>query len=182
MITNQTILDLARKLGFDLVGFAKAEQLLNETEKLSRWIELGYQSKMTYMEQNHDKRKDVSLILENAVSVISLGMNYYMHGSYTGREGYGKVSRYAWGKDYHFVIWEKFSEMISELQSIDPEFEAKSYVDTGPVMDKVWAVRAGLGWMGKHTNVINRDIGSWFFIANIITNRKFESKGIFSSV
>jgi len=174
MITNQTILDLARKLGFDLVGFAKAEQLHNETEKLSRWIELGYQSKMAYMEQNHDKRKDVSLILENAESVISLGMNYYVHGSYSGKEGYGKVSRYAWGKDYHFVMWEKLSEMISELQNIDDSFEAKSYVDTGPVMDKAWAVKAGIGWLGKHTNVISRDIGSWFFIANIITNMEFE--------
>jgi epoxyqueuosine reductase len=156
MITNQTILDLARKLGFDLVGFAKAEQLHNETEKLSRWIELGYQSKMAYMEQNHDKRNDVSLILENAESVISLGMNYYVHGSYSGKDGYGKVSRYAWGKDY------------------DDSFEAKSYVDTGPVMDRAWAVKAGIGWLGKHTNVISRDIGSWFFIANIITNHKFE--------
>jgi len=174
MITNSTILDLARKLGFDLVGFAKAEQLHSETERLSQWIELGYQSKMSYMEQNLDKRKDVSQILENAVSVISLGMNYYMHGNYSGQEGFGKVSRYAWGKDYHFVIWEKLSEMISELQNIDSKFEAKSYVDTGPVMDKSWAVKAGLGWMGKHTNVINRDIGSWFFIANIITNNEFE--------
>lgn len=174
MITNRIILDLARNLGFDLVGFAKAEQLHSETERLSRWIELGYQSKMTYMEQNQDKRKDVSLILEDAVSVISLGMNYYMHGSYSGEEGFGKVSRYAWGKDYHFVIWEKLSDMISELQSIDNRFEAKSYIDTGPVMDKAWAVKAGLGWMGKHTNVINRNIGSWFFIANIITNCEFD--------
>ena len=174
MISNRTILDLARKLGFDLVGFAKAGKLHDEAVKLSEWIELGYQSNMTYMEKNHDERKDVSLILKNAVSVISLGMNYYMHGNYSDKEGYGKVSRYAWGKDYHFVIWEKLSEMISELQNIDPDFEAKSYVDTGPVMDKVWAVKAGLGWMGKHTNVINRDIGSWFFIANIITNVEFE--------
>lgn len=174
MITNRIILDLARELGFDLVGFAKAEQLHTEIERLSRWIELDYQSKMTYMERNQDKRKDVSLILENAVSVISLGMNYYLHGSYSEKEGYGKVSRYAWGKDYHFVIWEKLSEMISELQNIDNKFEAKSYIDTGPVMDKAWAVKAGIGWMGKHTNVINRDIGSWFFIANIITNCEFE--------
>ncbi len=174
MITNRTILDLARKLGFDLVGFAKAELLRDETDRLSKWIELGYQSNMTYMEKNHDKRKDVSLLLDSAVSVVSLGMNYYMHGSYSNQEGFGKVSRYAWGKDYHFVIWEKLSEMISELQNIDPDFRAKSYVDTGPVMDKAWAVKAGLGWMGKHTNIINRDMGSWFFIANIITNIEFE--------
>ncbi|MEO8399575.1 MAG: tRNA epoxyqueuosine(34) reductase QueG, partial [Ignavibacteriaceae bacterium] len=86
----------------------------------------------------------------------------------------GKISRYAWGEDYHLVIWEKLNKLTKELQNIDPAFECKSYVDTGPVMDKAWAVQAGIGWLGKHTNVINREIGSWFFIANIITNFEFD--------
>lgn len=173
-ITNEIVIESARKHGFDLVGFAKADTLEEETEKLKEWLELGYQSGMKYMERNTDKRKDVSKILPGAKSVISLVMNYYTDHQYENKRGHGKVSRYAWGKDYHLVIWEALSDMIAELQEIDQNFEAKSYVDTGPVMDKAWAVRAGIGWLGKHTNVISKEIGSWFFIANIITNYKFK--------
>ncbi len=85
----------------------------------------------------------------------------------------GKISRYAWGKDYHLIIWDKLKILEKQLSELDPEFKSISYVDTGPVMDKAWAVKAGLGWQGKHTNVINPDLGSWFFIANIITNYEF---------
>jgi epoxyqueuosine reductase len=116
----------------------------------------------------------VRQILPEAKTVISLGLNYYKPHSYSNEETKGKVSRYAWGKDYHLVIWAMLDELEAELKKIDPQFECISYVDTGPVMDKVWAVRAGLGWLGKHTNVINREIGSWFFIANIITNYEFD--------
>ena len=94
--------------------------------------------------------------------------------NYSNENDKGKVSRYAWGKDYHLVIWEKLDELETMLKEIDPEFESISYVDTGPVMDKAWAVRAGIGWLGKHTNVINREIGSWFFIATLITNYEFD--------
>ncbi len=173
-ITKQKVTELANRLGFNLVGFSKVDQLTEETENLEKWLELGFQSGMHYMENNLDKRKDARKILPDAKSVISLGMNYYTDEQYELKKGFGKVSRYAWGKDYHLVIWEKLAEMIAELESIDPDFEAKSYVDTGPVMDKAWAVRAGLGWLGKHTNVINPKSGSWFFIASIITNLKFE--------
>ncbi len=85
----------------------------------------------------------------------------------------GKISRYAWGKDYHLIIWDKLKTLETQLSNIDPEFKSLSYVDTGPVMDKAWAVRAGLGWQGKHTNIIHPNLGSWFFIANIITNYDF---------
>ncbi|MDX1702150.1 MAG: tRNA epoxyqueuosine(34) reductase QueG, partial [Melioribacteraceae bacterium] len=87
--------------------------------------------------------------------------------------GKGKVSRYAWGRDYHYVVWEKLDELIEYIKILDPCIKCKSYIDTGPVMDKAWAVRAGLGWLGKHSNVINPKMGSWFFIANIFTNKKF---------
>jgi epoxyqueuosine reductase len=137
-------------------------------------LALGYQGGMEYMERNLDKRKDVAQILTDVKSVISLGMNYYTAENYSDEKDKGKVSRYAWGKDYHLVIWEKLEQLENELKEIDPEFKSKSYVDTGPVMDKAWAVRAGLGWLGKHTNVINKEIGSWFFIANIITNYEFD--------
>lgn len=173
-ITNEIVTDKAKQLGFDLVGFAPAVKLTNELSNLNKWLERGYQAGMQYMERNLDKREDVKKILPSAKSVISLAINYYTPEEYENDNLSGKVSRYAWGKDYHLIIWEKLRELEEVLKEIDPGFESVSYVDTGPVMDKAWAVRAGIGWLGKHTNVINRDYGSWFFIANVICNREFE--------
>jgi epoxyqueuosine reductase len=180
-LTNQIVIEKAKQLGFDLVGFAKADLLETETERLKFWLDKGYQASMGYMEKNFNKRKDLTEMLPSAKSVISLALNYYTpeYHSDESNKGktclpVGKVSRYAWGKDYHLVIWQKLDELETILKEIDPRFESLSYVDTGPVMDKAWAVRAGTGWMGKHTNIINPEIGSWFFIANIITNYEFE--------
>jgi len=173
-ITNEIVIEKAKQIGFDLVGFAKADELTEETTNLEKWLEMKYNGDMEYMERNLEKRKDISKIFPDAKSIISLGVNYYTDEQYTNQKNKGKISRYAWGKDYHLVIWEKLNQLESELKEIDPEFESKSYVDTGPVMDKAWAVRAGLGWLGKHTNIINKEIGSWFFIANLITNYEFE--------
>jgi len=163
------------------VGFAKAEILFEESDKLAEWLKKEMNAGMEYMGKNFEKRKDVTKILPGAKSVISLGLNYYTSDSYfkndsNGKDSppVGKVSRYAWGKDYHLIIWAMLDELEEELKHIDPNFESISYVDTGPMMDKAWAVRSGIGWLGKHTNVINREIGSWFFIANIITNTEFD--------
>jgi epoxyqueuosine reductase len=174
-LTNQIVIEKAKQVGFDLVGFAKADLLEVETEKLQQWLDKGYQASMNYMEKNLHKRKDVKEILPSAKSIISLALNYYTPENYFNENNKGKISRYAWGKDYHLVIWQKLDELETMLKELEPELETLSYVDTGPVMDKVWAVRAGLGWMGKHTNIINPDYGSWFFIATIITNYEFES-------
>ena len=173
-INNNIVTKKAKAVGFDLVGFAKANVLGKESEQLKNWLESNYQAGMEYMGKNFEKRKDVKQILPNAKSVISLGLNYYISDSYSNDKARGKVSRYAWGKDYQLIIWAMLDELEEELNRIDPEFESISYVDTGPVMDKAWAVRAGIGWLGKHTNVINREMGSWFFIANIITNYEFD--------
>ena len=171
----------AKTIGFDLVGFAKAEILFEESGKLSEWLKKKMNAGMEYMEKKFEKRKDVTKILPDAKSVISLGLNYYTSDSYSKNDSdgkafapVGKVSRYAWGKDYHLIIWAMLDELEEELKHIDPNFESISYVDTGPMMDKAWAVRSGIGWLGKHTNVINRENGSWFFIANIITNTEFD--------
>ncbi len=126
------------------------------------------------MERNVEKRKDINEIFSGAKSVISLALNYYTNEQHSKDKSNGKISRYAWGTDYHLVIWDKLSVLENSLKEMEPNFESISYVDTGPVMDKVWAVRAGLGWMGKHTNIISREKGSWFFIATIITNYEFE--------
>ncbi|MBX3009113.1 MAG: tRNA epoxyqueuosine(34) reductase QueG [Melioribacteraceae bacterium] len=175
MITNEIVIKKAAELGFDLVGFAKIEPIENEIENLNRWLNNGYHASMEYMIKNLEKRSNPKLLLDNAKSIISLGLNYYTDHLHKTEDNYGKVSRYAWGKDYHLVIWEKLALLEGYLKELDPQFQSKSYVDTGPVMDKVWAVKSGIGWLGKHSNVINRDIGSWFFIATIITNFEFES-------
>ncbi len=177
-ITNEIVEKRAKELDFNLVGFSKASILDDETEKLINWLDKGYHSNMSYMERNLEKRRDVREILPDAKSVISLGLNYYVEGEYSANFEKGKVSRFAWGKDYHYIIWEKLEKLIFELKLIDNKFEAKSYVDTGPVMDKAWAVRSGLGWQGKHSNIINSKIGSWFFIATIITNYDLDESKI----
>jgi len=186
-LTNQIVIEKAKQLGFDIVGFAKADLLNKESKKLEEWLDKGYQASMGYMERNLYKRNNVKEILSSAKSVISLGLNYYSPEIYYNDIDKGKiclpagkVSRYAWGKDYHLIIWQKLNELETSLKEIDPEFESLSYVDTGPVMDKAWAVRAGIGWLGKHSNVINPDFGSWFFIATIITNYEFDYSEIIS--
>jgi len=173
-LTNEIVIKKAKSIGFDLVGFAKADNLTDEIENLKDWLKLGYQGGMSYMERNIDKRKDVSQILPDAKSIISLSLNYFTQHQYSNNKNKGKVSRYAWGKDYHLIIWDMLENLEEQLCDIDQKFKCKSYVDTGPLMDKAWAVKSGIGWMGKHSNIINRDYGSWFFIANIITNTEFD--------
>lgn len=173
-VTNKIVTEIAKELGFDLIGFSAAEELSEEYKNFENWLEKDYQVDMQYMERNKEKRKDVKNILTTAKSVISLGLNYYTPEKYSEDKSKGKISRYAWGKDYHLIIWDKLNHFVERLKKIDETFEAKTYVDTGPVMDKAWAIRSGIGWMGKHTNVINKEIGSWFFIANVITNFQFD--------
>ncbi len=173
-ITNQIVIDAAKNLGFALVGFAKAEKLESESERLQYWLDNRFHAAMNYMSNNSEKRYDIKNILPSAKSVISLAMNYYTEHQHSNKNNFGKISRYAWGKDYHLIIWKKLDELIAQLKKEDDKFEATSYIDTGPVMDKAWAVRAGIGWLGKHSNVINQNFGSWFFIANIFTNVEFE--------
>lgn len=174
-INNQLVVTLAKKLGFDLVGFAKAEILNDEILLYENWLNNNFHSGMNYMTKNLEKKRDVRKILPEAKSIISLAVNYYKDIDYSDLPlNAGKVSRYAWGKDYHIILKEMLNKLESELKFLDEKFESISYVDTGPVLDKVWAVKAGLGWMGKHTNIINRKIGSWFFIGNILCNYEFD--------
>ncbi len=177
-LNNHIVVEEAKRLGFDLVGFAKAEILDVEFQALENWLWRDYEAGMKYMERNLEKRKDVSNLLPNAKSVISLALNYYSNAKHSNDDSFGKISRYAWGKDYHLIIWEKLDELVDSLKKFDPGFEAKTFVDTGPVMDKVWAVRAGIGWMGKHSNIINKNLGSWFFLATIITNYEFKYSSV----
>jgi epoxyqueuosine reductase len=171
---KQIIIDKAKELGFDLVGFAKYQMLKEETSALEEWLNNKYNAGMAYMERNIEKRKDVKQILESTKSIISLGMNYYVDEQFEDDKDVGKVSKYAWGRDYHFTIWEKLDELSGYLKKENPKIGLKTYVDTGPTMDKIWAVKSGLGWQGKHSNIISKELGSWFFIATILINQEFD--------
>lgn len=160
----------ARELGFSNIGVARAEHLSAESVHLTEWLKRGYQAGMGWMERNREKRTDPSNIVPNARSVISLAMNYYTDGAHSDDPSVGKISRYAWGDDYHDVVGERVAELQRWLEEQMPGSKNRWYVDTGPVMDKAWAVRAGIGWLGKHTNVITKEYGSWVFLGEIITD------------
>lgn len=160
------IRSLALGLGFDAVGFASAEPLTREYEHYSAWIKNGYQAGMAYMERNAEARRDVGVIVPGAKSVIVVARNYYTP---TKHATSGKIARYAWGDDYHLVLPPVMDRLIEHLSELAPGSTAKRYTDTGPVLEKAWAVRAGIGWQGKNGNILRRDIGSWFFLGVIIT-------------
>ncbi len=175
---NQRTNELRKKLfdlGFDLVGFAKAESLAFEALNLRTWLDNKFDADMNWIGRSFENRIDPKKVMPEAETIISLGLNYHQADDPTKLKNFGKVSRYAWGKDYHKVFEKKYKLVKQILSEIDPSSKNKFYIDYGPTMDKVWAVRGGLGWMGKHTNVISTSIGSWFFIGTVITTIEFDS-------
>jgi epoxyqueuosine reductase len=172
--TNKNI--IRQKLltgGIDLVGFAKYDLLSKQTEKYNQWVESGFHADVHYLDKNIDKREDVRLIKENTKSVIVAGLNYYTDFDYP--ENAFKISRYAWGTDYHLIFKDKLEKLTEELESSLPGSEYKIYVDTGPILEKQWAILSGIGWQGKNSLILNRKFGSWFFIGIILTNLDLES-------
>ena len=168
------IKEKARDLGFSKVGIARAEVLTQEGARLQEWIHRGFQGMMAWMQKEPEKRIDVNRIVPNARSVISVAVNYY-HPTIHSNEGQtGKISRYAWGDDYHVVLTPRIQSLVDCIKGERPEVRCAAYVDTGPVMDKAWAARAGIGWLGKHTNVITKEFGSWVFLGEIILDVELE--------
>jgi epoxyqueuosine reductase len=172
--TKERVKAKALALGFTSVGIAAAGPLDEEGDGLRRWLDLGYDASMGWMGETARKRSDVRRVLPGARSVIALALNYYTAGRHETGEGRGRISRYAWGDDYHDVLGNMLKDFCSWLLLENPGSEARAYVDTGPVMDKAWAVRAGVGWLGKHTNVITREMGSWVFLGEVLTTLDLE--------
>lgn len=168
-MTSEQVKARARSIGFSKVGVARAEPLFEEGDRLGVWLNSGYHGSMEWMARNVDRRTDPSLIVPGARSVICLAMNYASNDRHEEDPAIGKISRYAWGLDYHDFLGRKIRELWEWLKEAEPSADGRYYVDTGPVMEKVWAQRAGLGWIGKHSNLIARDAGSWLFLAEIIT-------------
>jgi len=160
------IKSLALRYGFMSCGIAKAERLDAEAISLEQFLSKGRHGSMDWLAENFDKRVDPTELVPGATAVISLLLNYTPHEKQP--DGVPKVSKYAYGRDYHKVIKKKLKNMLSEMRDEFGDFNARGFVDSAPVMDKVWAQRAGLGWQGKHTNVIQKQSGSFFFIAEII--------------
>ncbi|AFY66569.1 tRNA epoxyqueuosine(34) reductase QueG [Geitlerinema sp. PCC 7407] len=172
-LTAAQIKDQAQRLGFHKVGIAPVGPWQDGAEaRLQAWLEQGYQADMAWMAD--PRRQDITQVLPSARSLICLALNYYTpHPRPQGPE-YAKISRYGWGRDYHRVLQRRLKALTLWLQDQAPEVEARYYVDTGPVQDKVWAQRAGLGWIGKNGNVITREYGSWVFLGEIVTNLVLE--------
>jgi epoxyqueuosine reductase len=168
------IRDKAFELGIDKVGFARAEHLAGDGENLFRWLGRRYHGEMAWLERDPEKRTDPKLIFPEAKSVISVAINYYTPHQHADQDQSGKISRYAWGDDYHDVVKEKLRALLDWIVSEYPEASGKVCVDTAPVMEKAWAERAGLGWIGKHSNLITKDYGSWVFLGEILLNLELD--------
>ena len=165
---TSVIKSYAVELGFSKVGIARAESLTEEGVKLREWLAKGLHGSMQWMDRDVEKRIDPCLVFPQAKSVVCVAMNYYSPEQHSDNLEIGKISRYAWGDDYHLIMTERLEKLLDFIKSKIPEIKGKVYVDTGPMMDKVWAVRSGIGWMGKHSNVITREYSSWVFLGEIL--------------
>lgn len=165
-------------MGFDLVGISKAEELSQEARDLETWLKNSQHGKMAYMENYFDKRTDPRKLVEGAKSVISVIQNYYPAHSQVLDDNYPKISRYAWGLDYHKILKQKLYRLFLHIHElVGSEIPGRVFVDSAPVMDKAWAKKSGLGWIGKHTNLISPHKGSYFFIGEIILDLELEYDG-----
>ena len=166
----------AAQLGFSFCGIAKAEFLEDEAPKLEEWLRRNYHGKMGYMENHFDKRLDPSKLVPGAKSVISLIYNYYPEKD-LATESNLKIAKYAYGEDYHFVIKDKLKEFLVQLQEQLGEVNGRAFVDSAPVLERTWAQRSGIGWIGKNSLLLNRTMGSFFFLAELIVDIELEYDG-----
>lgn len=162
----------AKRLGFLSCGISKAGFLEEEAPRLEKWLKENRNGQMQYMENYFDKRLDPTLLVDDAKSVISLLLNYYP-GETQADTSY-KISKYAYGQDYHFVIKEKLKELLHSIQENIGEVGGRAFVDSAPVLDKAWAAKSGLGWRGKNSNLLSKQVGSFFFIAELIVDLDLE--------
>ena len=165
----------AKRLGFDFCGISKAEFLEEEAPRLEAWLNSKKHGKMEYMENHFDKRLNPTLLVNDAKSVVSLLYNYYPEQKQNTNAP--KISKYAYGKDYHEIIKEKLNEFLNTLKEKIGDVNGRAFVDSAPVLDKAWAKKSGLGWIGKNANLINKQQGSFFFIAELIIDIELEYDG-----
>ena len=173
-LRSRKIKERAVAEGFEKVGIVRAEALTDEAERLHEWLDRGLQGEMRWMERAPEQRADPRLLFPEARSVVVVALNYYTPHEHKNDASTGKISRYAWGDDYHYVVGEKLKQLLAWISKEWPDVKGKTCVDIQPVMDKAWAARAGLGWIGKHTNLITREYGSWVFLGELLLNLELE--------
>ena len=169
---TELIKEEAKRLGFLSCGISKAEFLEEEAPRLESWLQANMHGEMKYMENHFDKRLDPRKLVDDAKSVISVLLNYYP--AEEQQEGTYKISKYAYGQDYHHVIKAKLKELMSFIEEQIGEVNGRAFVDSAPVLDKAWAAKSGLGWMGKHSNLLTQQLGSFYFIAELIVDLELE--------
>jgi epoxyqueuosine reductase len=169
---------VARELGFDYCGIAQAKRLEEDERKLTNWLQKGLHGNMHYMENYFDLRVDPTRLVPGAKSVITLLLNYYP--SEKQEDSAPRISKYAYGKDYHLIIKEKLYAFLAELKASIGAIEGRGFVDSAPVLERAWAREAGLGWIGKNGNLIHKNAGSFYFIATLITDLKLQADDPFT--
>lgn len=169
---TQLIKAEAKRLGFLSCGMSKAGFLEEEAPRLEAWLHKNMNGEMSYMENHFDKRLDPTKLVEGSKSVISLLLNYYPEQ--TQNKNSYKISKYAYGTDYHFVIKDKLKALLHFIQTEIGDVHGRAFVDSAPVLDKAWAAKSGLGWMGKHSNLLTQQVGSFYFIAELIVDLELE--------
>jgi epoxyqueuosine reductase len=170
---SKLIKEEAQRLGFMSCGIAKADFLADEAPRLTQWLKNNAHGEMAYMENHFDKRLDPRLLVDGAKSVVSLTLNYFTDKVQADPKA-PKISKYAYGTDYHHVIKEKLQALMSFIRENIGEVDGRCFVDSAPVMDKAWAQKAGLGWRGKNSNLISKQVGSFFFLAELIIDLDLE--------
>ena len=173
-ISSKSIKKKAEELGFQKVGIARAEKTPKEKSDLDSWLMQGNHATMDWITKRKDERGNIHTYFPEARSVIAVGMNYYTGNEQDDLRSDYKFSNYAWGDDYHVVMKKRLFQLLNWISENNSKVKGLVCVDTSPVMDKVWAQRAGVGWLGKHTNLISRDHGSWLFLGELILDLKLE--------
>ncbi|MCQ4034976.1 tRNA epoxyqueuosine(34) reductase QueG [Kaistella montana] len=163
----------AKKFGFQNCGISKAGFLEEDAKPLENWLKQNYHGEMSYMENYFDKRLDPTLLVEGSKSVISLSYNYFPEDQISSLENF-KISKYAYGQDYHQIIKEILGEMVAELKEEIGDFHCRVFVDSAPVLERSWAKKSGIGWVGKNANLITKQSGSFYFLAEIISDLELQ--------
>jgi len=159
----------SKELGFMSCGISKSGFLSSEADRFESWLKNNYHGKISYMERNFDKRLDTTRLVEDSKSVISLTYNYYPKKVLKSDSTF-KISKYAYGKDYHHVLKNKLKQLLNVMKNKFGSFHGRVFVDSAPILERAWAKKSGLGWIGKNTNLINKKSGSFFFLAEIIVD------------
>lgn len=162
----------AARLGFDACGIAKAEQLDDDARRLEQWLNKGHHGNMQYMERNFDLRTDPRKLVPGAKSVITMILNYYPDAQQ--KADAPKIAKYAWGTDYHYVIREKLNQLLQYIRDNIGKVDGRGFVDSAPVLERTWAQKSGLGWVGKNANLLTKNSGSFFFLATLISDLELD--------